>query len=132
MNDVFIDSSALVALLLAEPDWQNIAAKIATAKRRRTSAVAILETVMVVASRMGINPEAAESRLGDLLQAHAVETIAVDEACVRRAIRAFSRYGKGRHPARLNLGDCISYACAREHGLTLLYKGEDFAQTDLA
>jgi ribonuclease VapC len=48
------------------------------------------------------------------------------------AIRAFSQFGKGRHPARLNLGDCFSYACAKEHGLRLLYKGADFAQTDLA
>lgn len=130
-RDVFIDSSALVALLAKEADWQQIAARIEEAGRRFTSPSVILETVMVLSSRTPSDPERIEALLLGLLAGQEIEVLTLDQNTARAAGSAFARYGKGRHPARLNLGDCFSYACAREHRLALLYNGDDFAQTDL-
>lgn len=128
---VFLDSSVLVAIIAKEPDWAELSQRLEAAARRFTSAVAALEAVIVLSSRMGVEPGEAERALSDFLSTHDVGIVPVDAAVGRRAVRAFERYGKGRHPARLNLGDCISFGCAREAGLTLLYKGDDFARTDL-
>ena len=129
---LFLDSSVLVALIAKESDWPELSERLEQAERRFTSAVAVLEAVIVLSSRMAVEPGQAEGALGKFLSAHDVGILPIDAAVARRAVRAFEDYGKGRHSARLNLGDCISYGCAREAGLTLFYKGNDFALTDLA
>lgn len=127
-----LDSSVLVALLAKEPGWTALADRVDQVERRFTSAVAVLETVMVLASLMRVEPHLAGRIVNEFLTTHDVRLMTIDAAVGSRAIQAFEAFGKGRHPARLNLGDCLSYACAKEAGLTLLYKGGDFARTDLA
>jgi ribonuclease VapC len=123
-----IDSSALVAILLNEPERRRFNEAIEAAETRVMSAATFVETSIIIESRFG----AEGLRDLDLFieRAH-IEIAAVDAEQAHVARRAFSMFGKGRHQAGLNYGDCFSYALARVLGEPLLYKGGDFGQTDL-
>ena len=124
---MILDTSALVALLFGEPEAAAIARAIAADPIREMSAITALELSIVVESKKGpLGVQELETLLSDL---H-VSIAAFDAAQARRAFAAWKRYGKGRHPAALNLGDCCTFAFAAERGDAILYKGEDFAQTD--
>ena len=128
---IFIDTSVFVAILASEGDRAHFEAGIENAERRLTSSIVRLETSMVLASRVDISPRAAEGQFEKFIRRAEVEEIAVDKAIARRAVECFERFGRGRHPARLNFADCLSYACAKAHGAKLLFKGDDFAHTDV-
>ena len=88
---------------------------------------------MRLSSRLGIDPVAADKHIQALLAEAGITFAPMDERTASLAVQAFADYGKGRgHPAQLNLADCLSYACAKAQGIPLLYKGNDFAHTDLA
>ena len=88
---------------------------------------------MRLTTKLSLDPLEVERRIEHFLSEAGITIIPIEEADGRLAVQAFRDYGKGRgHPAQLNLADCLSYACARNRGLPLLYKGEDFARTDLA
>jgi ribonuclease VapC len=125
---MIIDSSALVAVLRAEPGHDQFVRAIANARRRLIASPTLLETTMVLVG--GWQDEIVD-RLDAFLSAASIETIpfTADHAAVAR--RAFLRYGKGRHPAALNFGDCIAYAAARLEAMPLLFKGNDFKLTDI-
>jgi ribonuclease VapC len=123
-----IDSSALLAIMAGEPERRAFIEAITAADSRLVAAPSMLETSMVVLSRSG------ESRLQDLRDfcaRGAVETVPFGPEHVELALDALRRYGKGRHPAGLNFGDCFSYALAKATGEPLLFKGEDFSMTDI-
>jgi ribonuclease VapC len=121
------DTSALIAVVLGEPDAERFLAAL-EADAVTISAASLAEGMIVVEARQG--PDA--SRDLDLLVAGVVDRITpVDEAHARAALGAWRRFGKGRHPAGLNFGDCFAYATASLADLALLFKGEDFSQTDL-
>ena len=124
-----IDSSALVAILTAEPEAREIARAIAADPRRLMSPVSALETAMVIEARNG--PHGGRE-LDLLLHATRMEVVSMNADQWAIARECHRKYGKGRHPARLNLGDCCSYALARYSGEPLLFKGDDFPQTDIA
>lgn len=124
-----LDTSAILAVLFDEPERPAFVRAIAGARRRLVSAATLLEASIVVESRRG---EAAGRELDLLLHRARVVTVPVDEDQVELARAAWRRYGKGRHPAGFNFGDLFSYALARSSGEDLLYKGDDFARTDLA
>ncbi|HEY6519561.1 MAG TPA: type II toxin-antitoxin system VapC family toxin [Roseiarcus sp.] len=128
---IFIDTSVFVSILASEGDRARFEAEIEIADRRITSGVVRLETAMVLASKVDISPRDAEGQFEKFLWRADVEEIAVDKVVAHRAIECFQKFGRGRHPARLNFADCLSYACAKTHGAKLLYKGDDFAQTDV-
>lgn len=124
-----IDSSALLAILLLEPEAAALAAAIDRDPIRLISAASLLETAMVIESRRW--PEG--GRELDLLIYRMKADIASftpEQAEVAR--EAFRRYGRGRHAAALNFGDCIAYALAKTSGEPLLFKGGDFSRTDVA
>ena len=122
-----VDTSAIAAVLLGEPERDAFRATIERAARRPLlSAMTLLEASLVMAGRRG---EAMLPVL-DALAAR-LEVVPFDEAMARTARDAFLRFGKGRHPAGLNYGDCAAYALAMQRGLPLLFKGEDFARTDV-
>ena len=127
---IAIDSSALVAILRREAEADRFLQTIAAADGRLLSSVSLLETSMVLAGRTG--DASAWAELDALIARAGVQVVAQDAALIEAARQAFLRYGKGRHPAALNLGDCASYALAKTHGVPLLFKGDDFGQTDLA
>ena len=128
---MFVDSSAIVAILLGEPEAEALAGALEKASRRVTSPLVRLEATIVLASRLDIEPLRAQQFFDDFLEEAAVTVVPLSDAIARRAVDCFERFGKGRHPARLNLADCFSYACAREHREELLFKGEDFSKTDV-
>jgi len=123
-----IDSSAIIVVLLNEANAAQIAEAIDSGSQRLLSAASLLEASIVIESRKG---EAAGRELDLLIYRAAIEVVAVDQDQVEIARIAWRRYGKGRHPAGLNYGDCFSYALARSRGLPLLFQGEDFSRTDI-
>jgi ribonuclease VapC len=123
-----IDSSAIIAVLLNEANAAQIAEAIDSGAQRLLSAASLLEASIVIESRKG---EDAGRELDLLIYRAAIEIVAVDQDQAEIARVAWRRYGKGRHPAGLNYGDCFSYALARSRGLPLLFQGEDFSRTDI-
>ena len=129
---IFVDASALCAILLAEPDADMLAAKMLGEPGLLTSAVAVYEAVAVLSRAAKGDVQAARQDVADMLRGNDIRLVPIGDAERELALDAFDRYGKGRHPARLNMGDCFAYACARTHGAALLFKGDDFALTDIA
>jgi ribonuclease VapC len=130
---MFIDTSAIVAILAAEPDAPAFAAAIASAKTRITAPHVRLEACMVLATRLGREPADVEQDFDALLAEAGVTVLPITDNTARRAVAAFQRFGKGRGgKAQLNLADCLSYAVAAAENMPILFKGRDFAATDLA
>jgi ribonuclease VapC len=123
-----IDSSVLIALLRREPEADAFAAAIEADRRRLVSAVTKLEARMVALDRFGA---AAAADLDEMLAMIAPAIVPFDDAQADIARDAFARYGKGRHPAALNFGDCAAYALAIAEAEPLLFKGTDFGATDV-
>lgn len=123
-----LDSSALLAILLAEPEAPAVAKAISDDPRRLVSAFTALETSIVIEAKKGDDG----GREFDLLAYRAgLDIVAMDAGQFELAREAWRRYGRGRHAAALNIGDCCSYALSRFTGEPLLYKGHDFTQTDV-
>jgi ribonuclease VapC len=128
---MFVDASAIVAILAREPDWRDLVARIEAAPTVIVSAMVIYETVLAVARIRAHDVMVAEAAVANFLTSIAAETIPIDAAIGTEAVDAFARYGKGRHAAALNMGDCFAYACARSRNIPLLAKGDDFTHTDI-
>lgn len=123
-----IDTSALIAILLAEPSAERLQAALESDSVRLVSAATVVEASLVMLRRFG---DAGDSSLDRLLRALDADVIAVDLAQTSAARDAAMRYRRGHHPAALNFGDFFSYALASVLGETLLFVGDDFAQTDI-
>ena len=123
-----IDTSALIAVLGDEPERERFVDAIEAAETRQMSAATFVEASIVLEVRHG----AEGVRLFDLFVDRAgIEVVPVDDDQAREARRAFARFGKGRHAAGLNFGDCFAYALAVTAGESLLFKGDDFSKTDV-
>jgi ribonuclease VapC len=125
---VIVDSSALTAVLLREPGFERVLDPLTGPEPVRVGAPSLVETGIVLTARIGL--------VGKSLLARLLDESGLDVVDLRRehwtvAVDAFVRYGKGRHPAALNFGDCLTYAVARVAGEPLLCIGGDFSQTDL-
>ena len=124
-----IDSSAIVAVALDEPEAPTFERRIVDDPVRLVSAAMILEAAIVIEARYG---DAGGRELDQWLLSIDAEIVPVDAALVEDARRAWRMFGKGRHPAGLNFGDCFSYALAKSGAEVLLFKGNDFSKTDVA
>jgi ribonuclease VapC len=129
---MFLDASAMVAIIAMEDDAASLTARLGQARKVHTSAVAVFETAAGLA-RIANAPVSdalavTERFLGEIN----AEVVPIGTSIAREAVAAFARYGRGRHRAALNMGDCFAYACARSLGVPLLFKGNDFTQTDIA
>jgi ribonuclease VapC len=124
-----IDTSAIVAILFDEAERAAFDRLIAEDPVRLISAVGRVEAALVIEGRKG---EAGRERLDRFFRLTGTEIVAVSAEQANLAVEAFRRFGRGRHPARLNIGDCFAYALARATGEPLLFKGGDFALTDIA
>lgn len=125
---MIIDSSAVISILRLENDHREYLTAIIAADRRLISAPNYVEIVMVFA---GSQRPAILERLDSFLRESAINIIPFTANHALAAREAFLRYGKGRHPAGLNFGDCIAYATAKLERMPLLFKGEDFRRTDV-
>ena len=123
-----IDSSALLAILGDEPERHKFNEAIEAAETRVMSAATFVETSIVIESRYGAE---GLRDLDQFIERAGIQITAVDSGQAHAARQAFSRFGKGRHKAGLNYGDCFSYALATVLGEPLLYKGDDFRRTDI-
>ncbi|MGI8414373.1 MAG: type II toxin-antitoxin system VapC family toxin [Solirubrobacteraceae bacterium] len=123
-----LDTSALIAILLGEPERARFIEMLAAADDPLISAATLLEASIVMLAKSG---EDGVGDLDELLTAAAVRCVAVDSVQAKLARDAFRRFGKGRDPAGLNYGDCFSYALAAALGRSLLFKGADFTRTDI-
>ena len=126
---MMIDTSAIMAVLFGEPEAESIRQAIARDPVRIMSALTWLELTMVMESRRGL---AAVAELEAMISDLHVIIHPFDAAQARRALQAWRQYGKGRHPAGLNLGDVCTYAAAIDQGEPILFKGDDFSSTDCA
>ena len=125
---MIVDSSAVLAILFSESDARRHAGAIMAASPCRMSVANVLEASIVVERRGG---DTATHALDTLLDTAEVELVPVTVEHLEAARRAWRRFGKGNHPAALNFGDCFAYALAKSTGEPLLFKGEDFTQTDI-
>jgi len=124
---IAVDSSAIICILLKEDGCEAIKQRLASATLLSMSAVSLPEAGMVASGRTG---DEGLGKLHELIVGLKIAVSPFDRDQALAAIAAFQRFGKGRHPARLNMGDCATYAFAQTFGLPLLYKGNDFAATD--
>lgn len=128
---MFLDASAIIAIIAAESDAASLAARLGQASQVITSPLAIYESVLGLARAGNTSIADATAVLDRFLAEVAATVVPIDAACGQEAVAAFERFGKGRHAAALNLGDCFAYACAHQHRVALLCKGGDFPQTDI-
>lgn len=128
---MFVDASALTAMLNDEDDARELLARLQGSAIRITSPLAVWESVLAVARVFGLEVKAAETVVEAFMSLIGVSVEPVAAEVRGAALDAFARFGKGRHAAALNFGDCFAYACARHAGVPLLYKGADFPLTDI-
>ncbi len=130
---MFIDASALVAILMSEADADWLLSRIEASGSAITSPVAVYETVLALMRERALSRVVAEQKVRTFFTVTGIEVIPITDEIGRAALDAFDRYGKGRgHPAQLHMGDCFAYGAAMTLGVPLLYKGDDFAKTALA
>jgi ribonuclease VapC len=128
---MFMDASAIVAILMRETGWELLESKADEVKRKLTSALAVYEAVLGVARKLSCGMDEAQAAVNGFLREASASTVTIDEAIGTEAISAHARFGKGRHRASLNMGDCFAYACAKVHRVPLLCRGDDFVHTDI-
>ena len=127
---MFLDASAIVAMLGDEPDGDAFADALAADPVRLTSPIAIWESVAGLAHEYALAIPEARRKVAELVAAAEIRIVALGEAEMELALDAYDQFGKGRHPARLNLGDCFAYAAAKAHDAPLLHKDDGFWLTD--
>lgn len=125
---MMLDSSAIVAIMLREPTCGDFLDRISSAEFVAIGAPTLFETAIVLTIKTGRDGLA---MVNDFLQETGVIVVTFSQEHVSAAFQAYLKYGKGRHPAALNFGDCLSYAAAQVAGQPLLFKGDDFAKTDV-
>lgn len=128
---MFVDASALVSILNDEEDAPKLADRLDQAEVVLSSPIAVFECVAAITRLWEIALEDAERAVDLFIEETGIQIVEIDDEIGRVAIQAFARYGKGRHRASLNLGDCFAYACAKHFDLPLLFKGNDFGKTDI-
>jgi ribonuclease VapC len=128
---MFVDASALVAVLVREAEATDFALRLRRASVRYTSAVAAYEAALAISRVRRVTPAYAQGLVDRFVAGTPIQSIPITAEIGRLAVEAFARFGRGNHPAQLNMGDCFAYACARSLGVPLLCKGDDFPRTDI-
>ncbi len=128
---MFLDASAIVAILAREDDADRLSTALSRAPLKMTSALAVWEAATGFARQRGMALSEARAVVQSFVVRAKVQLVPIGANEYEMALDAFDRFGKGRHPARLNMGDCFAYACAKTHRVPLLFKGDDFSQTDI-
>ncbi len=129
----FVDASSLVAIVAREPDWELYASRVDAETKLLWSPLSRWETIIAFSRLRQASPAEAREIVASFAEENGFILVPVGAHEADIAIEAYIRYGKrSGHPARLNMGDCFAYACAKTHGARLLYKGDDFSHTDLA
>ena len=128
---MFIDASAIVAIITSEADFELLEIRLEKALRVITSPVTIYEAVLGITRKRSCSLDVSRENVEAFLQEVSISVVPVDSIIGNEAVAAFHKFGRGRHPAALKMGDCFSYACAKIHRVPLLFKGDDFIHTDI-
>lgn len=128
---MFVDASAMVAILTGETDAAAYSQRLRRSKASVTSPIALFETAQAVARKTDGDLDAARTDVVEFLAQTGIKIIDLEAKDGVEALAAHQRFGKGRHRAALNMGDCFAYACATRLGVPLLFKGDDFSKTDI-
>ena len=128
---MFVDASAIIAIIAGEDDAASLAARLARAKSSYVSPIVIYEAVAGLARKRACPIAEADELVRQFVAETGAQSIDITDKIGREAVKAFDRFGRARHKADLNMGDCFAYACARTHRLELLIKGNDFTETDI-
>ena len=129
---ILVDASALVAMATREPDARELGRVLQAHAERLYCAVGLWEAAIAIARKRTVTVDEARGELTVLMDRLDIRPVGIGEEEARAALAAHTRYGRGNHPAKLNMGDCFAYACARTNNARLLYKGNDFSHTDVA
>lgn len=125
---MIVDSSAVIAILRREEGFEDLMLAMGRADHLSVGAPTLVEIGMVLRGRFGLDPVPVIERF---LETFEIEVVPFDESHWRESVKAFEDFGKGRHPAALNFGDCLAFSVARKQGEPLLFVGDDFSRTDL-
>jgi ribonuclease VapC len=128
---IFVDASAMIAMIAGEADADALADRLATDPVHACSALSVWETVAGLCRSYTFSVEAADSTVRRFLAFNGFRFVTIAEAEYAMAKQAYAEFGRGRHAAALNMGDCFAYACAKANDARLLFKGADFAKTDI-
>ncbi len=128
---IFIDASALIAMIAGEEDADMLADLLAQERTRLVSPVAMWEATAGLCRSFGLSMDGARQKVKSFMSALGIEVISLGEREYDLAIQAYADFGKGRHPAGLNMGDCFAYGAAKSYRAALLFKGDDFTKTDI-
>ncbi|WP_010543706.1 type II toxin-antitoxin system VapC family toxin [Sphingomonas elodea] len=129
---LFVDASAMVAIIAEEPERDRLVVEAVEGTPALWSAMAAWETVAALSRSRQMDISAARQETGLYADQLGLRLVPIGARELELALDAYQQFGKGRHPAGLNMGDCFAYACAKSHDARLLYKGDDFSKTDLA
>lgn len=129
---IFADASALIAIIAGETEANQFSDILEADDIRLCSALSVWETVAGLCHSYTFSVQSARDHVRRFLDAGDFKFVEIGEAEFEIATDANAQFGKGRHPAKLNMGDCYSYACAKTNGAELLFKGDDFSKTDIA
>lgn len=128
---IFADASALIAIIADEVDADRLSDLLEADAVRLCSPLSVWETVAGLCRSYMFSVPSAREHVGRFLETADIKFVPIGEKEFEVATDAYAQFGKGRHPAGLNMGDCYAYACAKVHGAKLLFKGNDFAKTDV-
>jgi len=129
---IFVDASAMVSMIAGEGDADELSDRLAIVEERICSALSVWETMGALCRSYRFAPKKARIEVASFIEAARLRYVPIGQRETEFAAVAYEKFGKGRHPAALNMGDCFAYACARANGAKLLFKGDDFTKTDIS
>jgi ribonuclease VapC len=129
---IFVDASAMISLMTGEDDADDLADRLGAEQSRLCSAVSVWETIAGLCRTYMFSVPSARATVWSFIELNDLKFVGIGEREFDLATQAYAEFGKGRHPAALNMGDCFAYACAKANRAKLLFKGEDFTKTNIA
>ena len=129
---IFVDASAMISLMTGEDDADDLADQLEAEQSRLCSALSVWETIAGLCRTYMFSVPSARATVQSFIELNDLKFVGIGEREFDLATQAYAEFGKGRHPAALNMGDCFAYACAKANRAKLLFKGEDFTKTDIA
>jgi ribonuclease VapC len=129
---IFVDASAMISMMAGESDADELADRLEAERSRLCSAVSVWETVAGLCRTYMFSVPSARAAVQNFVELNDLRFVSIGEREFDLATQTYADFGKGRHPAALNMGDCFAYACAKANRAALLFKGDDFTKTDIA
>jgi ribonuclease VapC len=129
---IFVDASAMISMMTGESDADGLADRLGAERQRLCSAISVWETIAGLCRTHTFSVPSARAVVQSFIESNDLRFVGIGEREFELAAQAYAEFGKGRHPAALNMGDCFAYACAKANRARLLFKGDDFLKTNIA